>query len=97
MYGVIARFRVKDGHVDDVIAALREAAPPSRDEPGCHFYDANQDLTDPNLIVMYEQYENEAAFEAHRETPHFKTYVEARVLPFLESRARETFDVVTRP
>ena len=95
MYAIIARFRVQPGHVDDVIAALNEAAVASRQEPGCHFYDANQDTTDPNVIVMYEQYDDETAFQAHLDSDHFKATVAARVVPYLESRARETFTVVT--
>jgi (4S)-4-hydroxy-5-phosphonooxypentane-2,3-dione isomerase len=92
---IIVRFQVKAGHVDEVIAALNEAAGPSRNEPGCHVYIANQSLEDPNVVVMYEVYDDEAALEAHRETTHFKEIVAARVVPHLEGRERQEFRVVT--
>ena len=95
MFAVIARFQVKDGHVDEVIRLLNEAAIPSRAEPGCHLYVANQDLSNPNLIVMYEQYEDEGAFQSHVESEHAQRIVLGQIVPLLESRRRETFTVVT--
>jgi quinol monooxygenase YgiN len=95
VFAVIARFQVKDGHVDEVIRLLNEAAIPSRAEPGCHFYVANQDLSDPNLIVMYEQYDDEEAFQRHVESEHAQRIVAGQIVPLLESRRRETFSVVT--
>jgi quinol monooxygenase YgiN len=95
VFAIIVRFQVKDGFVDEVIAALNDAAGPSRQEPGCHVYIANQSLEDSNVVVMYEVYDDEAALEAHRETQHFKDIVAARVLPHLASRERQEFRVVT--
>ncbi len=95
MFAIIVRFQVKAGFVDDVIAALNEAAGPSRNELGCHVYIANQSLEDPNVVVMYEVYDDETALESHRETAHFKEIVAARVVPHLESRERQEFRVVT--
>lgn len=95
MFAVIARFQVKDGHVDEVIRLVNEAAIPSRAEPGCHLYVANQDLSDPNLIVMYEQYDDEGAFQRHVESEHAQRIVLGQIVPLLESRRRETFTVVT--
>lgn len=95
MYAIIARFKVKPGHVDEVISLLREAAVPSRQETGCHLYIANQDLSDPDTVVMYEQYDDEAAFQAHLDSPHCQEIVVGKVVPLLESRKRETFTVVT--
>ena len=95
MYAIIARFKVKPGHVDEVISLLGEASVPSRQEPGCHLYIANRDLSDPDAIVMYEQYDDEAAFQAHLDSPHCREIVAGKIVPLLESRQRETFTVVT--
>jgi autoinducer 2-degrading protein len=95
VFAIIVRFQVMPGHVENVIAALNEAAGPSRAEPGCHVYIANQDRSDPNVVVMYEVYDDEAALEAHRETEHFKEIVAKRVIPFLEGRERTEYTVVT--
>ena len=90
MFAIIARFKVKPGHVDDVIELLNQAAIPSRAEPGCRLYVANRSLDDPDLIVMYEQYESAVAFQTHMETDHFREIVAGKVMPLLESRQRET-------
>ena len=46
----------------------------SREEPGCvtyvpHFVDGDADT-----VVLYEQYRDEAAVEAHRASPHFAQF-----------------------
>ena len=95
MFAVIARFQVKPGHVDEVIALLNQAAVPSRAEPGCHFYVANQDLADTNQIVMYEQYDDAEAFQGHVESDYVQDIIFGKLAPLLHARSRETFTVVT--
>lgn len=93
MYAIIARFRVQDGKIDEVLGYLNEASVPSLAEPGCHMYIANRDLADPNVVVMYEQYDDEAAFQAHLNSPHCQAIVAGKVVPLLTERKRETFSV----
>ena len=38
--------------------------------------DVLRDRDDPNRFYFYEVYRDEAALEAHRQTPHFKLYFE---------------------
>jgi autoinducer 2-degrading protein len=38
--------------------------------------DVVQHREDPNRFYYYEVYKDEAALEAHRQTPHFKLYAE---------------------
>jgi len=94
MYAILARFTVQPGKMDDVIGYLNQASIPSLAEPGCHLYIANRDQSDPNVLVMYEQYTDEAAFQAHLASDHFRELVAGRVVPLLSDRRRETFDVV---
>ncbi len=93
MFAIIARFRVVSGKADEVLGYLAEATGPSLGEPGCHLYIANQDTTDPDVVVMYELYDDEAAFQAHLDSDHFKVVVAAKVVPLLVERKRETFTV----
>jgi len=46
-------------------------------EPGCLRFDVCVDADDPNRFLLYEVYEDEAALEAHRTTPHFAVWREA--------------------
>ena len=93
MFAIIARFTVQDGKVDEVLGYLSEATVPSLAEPGCHMYVANRDLADPNVVVMYEQYDDEAAFESHVNSSHCQTIVMGKIFPLLADRRRETFQV----
>lgn len=95
MITLIAKWHVKPGHVDDVIAALERMAPLVAElEPDCALYQANRSEDDPNLILLYERYADLDAISAHRETPHFKEIVEGVILPLLEHRERELYDAV---
>ena len=73
-YVVLAEFRVKDAHVADFIARMGEHAALSRAEPGCQLFEVAQNAADPALIVLYERYTDEAAYVAHRATPHYTRF-----------------------
>lgn len=69
--------QVKREHVDDYLAAVRHDAEHSEsDEPGCLRFDVVQDRDDRHRFYLYEVYRDEAALEAHRQSPHFKLYAE---------------------
>jgi quinol monooxygenase YgiN len=46
-------------------------------EPGCRRFDVLIDAAAPNRIVLYEIYENPAAFDAHMATAHYKVFAAA--------------------
>ena len=72
MYIIIAPIQIKEGHKDEFVAAMLDDARGSvNDEPGCHRFDVIQDGADPNRIWLYEVYDDEAAFQAHLQAPHF--------------------------
>lgn len=48
-----------------------------QDEPGCVDFNVLQDQSDPDTYYFYEVYRDEAALEAHRQTPHFAKWSEA--------------------
>src|SRR2546430_13378146 len=65
--------QVKPEHVSEFLEVVRHDAEHSeKDEPGCLRFDVIQDRDDPNRFYFYEIYRDEAALEAHRQTPHFK-------------------------
>ena len=90
MRGLLARYRAEPGQGDIVERTLLEMAGAVRqDEPGCLVYRAARSTEDPEAFVLYEEYEDEAALLAHRETPHFRKLIEGIVVPVLVSRERE--------
>jgi (4S)-4-hydroxy-5-phosphonooxypentane-2,3-dione isomerase len=90
MQALLARYRVRSGQGDVVVKALQEMGEAvRRDEPLCLTYRAARSTEDPDVFVLYEEYEDEAALLAHRETPHFLALIEGTIVPQLESRERE--------
>jgi quinol monooxygenase YgiN len=57
--------------IERLILAL---TPLSRQEPGCVSYIPHWVESEPATLVIYEQYVDEAALEAHRATSHFAEY-----------------------
>jgi quinol monooxygenase YgiN len=94
-YCIAVRWTIKEGELDTVLAALKPLVEASRSEPGCLLYQAHRSPDDPNVIFLYEQYEDEAAFQAHADSVHFKTHGLDDIFPRRESSERaiyETFE-----
>jgi quinol monooxygenase YgiN len=83
---VVARYLVTDGHEATVADLLRENATASRAEPGCLEFSVYQAIDDPRAFLLYERYTGEDAFQAHRQSPHFKRIIEDQVVPLLDER-----------
>ena len=83
---VVAQYVVKEGQEDTVVRLMRSNAEASRNEPDCLEFSVYQQVDDPRRILLYERYADEDAFQAHRQTPHFRDLVEAQVAPLLEER-----------
>jgi quinol monooxygenase YgiN len=87
MLVVVARYVVIEGHESAVERLLRQNAKASRAEPGCLEFSVYEDIDNPRMILLYERYTSEDAFQAHRRTQHFRDIIEQRVAPLLEQRA----------
>ncbi len=83
---VFAKWQVKDGHIDTVLALLTQAVRESRKEEGNLFYQVHQSNTDANTLILFEGYADEAAVTAHRNSEHFQTVVVGQIVPLLENR-----------
>jgi quinol monooxygenase YgiN len=82
---------VKSDQVDRFMSMLLENGKAAREtEPGCRQFDVLVDPKDRTRVMLYEVYEDEAAFQAHQQTPHFKRYI-ADAVPLLQSRDRFIF------
>lgn len=66
----------------------------SRKEPGCLLYIGHQSTENPRKFLFYEQYKDQAAFDAHRNAPYFKQYVQGGLGLILEQRTRDLYTVV---
>ena len=64
----------KTGREAEVAAVFSKLTEESRKEPGCAMYLVHRHRTEPRRFLIYEQYKDEAALEAHRSAPHFLQY-----------------------
>ena len=87
MICVAVTYLVRAGHEDEVEELLRQLTVASRAEPGALLYQAHRDVDDPRRFVLYEQYVDEQALEAHRSSEHFKELAAGRVFELLEERS----------
>ena len=91
-YVVSARWLAREGREDRVAELIGELGAASRAEPGCLTWLPHRSIAEPRLFWLYEQYADEAAYEAHMETEHFTRLVKGEAIPqLLESREREYF------
>jgi quinol monooxygenase YgiN len=74
-YVVIATWVAREGEEENVADLLRINSEASKAEPGCREFSVYREKGEPRTFVLYEVYDSEAAFQAHRESDHFKRYV----------------------
>ena len=95
MVVLVAKYYVKPGKGDEVATALKRMAACVREqEPGCLLYHANRSRENVDLFLLYEQYRDMAALDAHRATPHFRKIIEETIVPLLDKREREFYEPV---
>ena len=87
-YVVCAKWTARAGHEAEVRACIQALVEPSRAEPGSLMYLPHEDPDDPRVFFIYEQYVDEAAYQAHGASAHFQEHAVGRAIPLLESRER---------
>jgi autoinducer 2-degrading protein len=75
---LLVTMHVKQEHLSEFLDLARyNAHHATADEPGCLRFDIVQDRDDPTCFRFYEVYKDDAALATHRQTAHFKRYIEA--------------------
>ena len=87
-YVVAATYRAMEGEEERIREILELMAAPSRAEPACRFYQAHRSPEDPRVFFLYEQYDDEAGYQAHMASEHFVRLIRGEAIPRLESRER---------
>jgi quinol monooxygenase YgiN len=69
---LVVEFRIKPEFVAEFEDAIGENARLSREaEPGCRQFDVCRDPNERSLFFLYELYDDQAAIDAHLQSPHF--------------------------
>ena len=90
MFVLSVSIRIKPENVDAWMRKALENAAGARKEPGCRQFEVLVDPADRASVMLFEVYDDEKAFEAHQQTPHFKKYL-AEAVPLLASRERHVW------
>jgi quinol monooxygenase YgiN len=74
---VIAEFNVSPTYRDAFLELCRFDAERSvADEPGCSQFDVSTSNENAESVVLYEVYNDQAAFDHHLTTPHYQTFAD---------------------
>lgn len=92
---VLVEFRLHPGKAATFAPLImRNAAQSVADEPGCRRFDVTTPEAgkDPELFVLYEIYDDHAAFEAHLAMPHYLSF-KAATDPLIAERSIRFLDL----
>ena len=80
----------KEEHARDYVRRMQEH---TRKEPGCRFYVGQESIENPGKFCFYEQYDDQAALDAHRAAPYFAEFVTHGLSTIIEpgTRVQELF------
>jgi quinol monooxygenase YgiN len=92
---LVVRYVAAAGNASRVAELLQQHAAASRAEPGCREFTVLQGAADPHEFVIVERYADEAAFAAHRATPHFEGIAAAQIRPLLADRTAGRYTPVS--
>ncbi len=62
---IVARFRAKEGHEQELTQVLTRLVAPTQREPGCVQYDLVQGADDPRDICIIEHWVDDASLQHH--------------------------------
>ena len=79
---------IKPENVDAFMAQVLENARSARSEPGCRQFEVLVNPEDRTKVMLFEVYDDQAAFETHQAGAAFKKYL-ASAVPLLASRERQ--------
>ena len=75
---IVVDFKIKTGQMAAFRKLIDDNARASvRDEPGCRRFDVCANRKDADRVLLYEIYDDRAAFDAHLKTRHFAVFNDA--------------------
>ncbi|MFB3815762.1 MAG: putative quinol monooxygenase [Terriglobales bacterium] len=91
---LLVNFSVRKDDVEKTKELVRKMEEHTRREPGCRHYIGHQSVEDPCRFLFYELYDDQAALDAHRASPHYKRYVTNGLIGLMETRITGLFDTI---
>jgi autoinducer 2-degrading protein len=77
MISLLVTLEIAPDRVDEFLCYIKEEAEDARTkEPGCRRFEISRSVEKTNVFTLTEAYDDLAALEAHRLTPHFLLFRE---------------------
>jgi quinol monooxygenase YgiN len=74
MITVIAKLPIMEGKMEEALGEFKKLMSNVAKEEGTVLYSLNSEKSNPNTLVVVEQYKDENAFQFHTSTSHFKEF-----------------------
>lgn len=81
-------WEAKPDEVEALVGIIQRALPLFEREPGVKVVRIHQSMKEPTRFFFYEIFADQAAYEAHLETEHFKKMILGEAVPKLVRRER---------
>jgi (4S)-4-hydroxy-5-phosphonooxypentane-2,3-dione isomerase len=94
MIAQVVTLQIQPDKLDIFLAEIMSNVRASREEPGVAQFELLQQADDAFRFMLYEVYLDENALEAHRQTTHFKHWVEFGVPLLAGERKRTIYKLV---
>jgi quinol monooxygenase YgiN len=78
MIKVVAKSKIMIDKLETVLSLYEELVTATRQEDGCIVYELFQDVEDPSVLSMIEEWEDKASLDRHMKTEHF-----VRIVPMV--------------
>lgn len=94
MFAVVVQFEIVPTEMDAFLPLMHANARASlQEEPGCQRFDVLTDETRPTSVVLYELYDDAAAFDTHLASAHFASF-DAASSPMIAKKTVSTWATV---
>jgi len=87
-------WKAHPGKEDEMSRVLSLLQAEARKEPGCVQFVPSRSREDRSRFFIYEEYRDDAALEAHRNTAHFKQYARGDLMRLGERLEGNLYDPI---
>lgn len=89
MIKIVAKNFIQEGKSSDFIAlAKRLVEATNKNDEGCLKYELFQEISNPNILTIIEEWQNQETLEKHMVSDHFK-----EIVPLLNSFAEKQGEI----
>ncbi|MFT4799363.1 MAG: quinol monooxygenase YgiN [Candidatus Azotimanducaceae bacterium] len=70
-------FPIKPELREEALELMRQMSVASRDEHGCASYEFYAGISDPNIFLLFQEWENVEALQGHFQTDHMEDFLKS--------------------